>query len=86
MALACILNLLLQILLIVLLIHVVFSWIPRPPEPILPLVRGIDRMLAPVLEPLRRVIPPLRFGSVGLDMSVLILFFVIYILMIIVPC
>lgn len=82
----CILDLLLQVLLIVLLVHVVFSWIPRPPEPILPLVRGIDRLLAPILEPIRRVLPPLQMGGMGLDLSVLVVFFAIYILMFLIPC
>lgn len=65
---------------ILLLIHVVFSWIPRPPEPILPFVRGIDRLLSPILEPIRRVLPPVRMGGMGLDLSVLVVFFGIYIL------
>ncbi|MBW3562630.1 MAG: YggT family protein [Actinobacteria bacterium] len=82
----CILDLLLQVLLIVLLVHVVFSWIPRPPDPILPLVRGIDRLLAPILEPIRRVLPPLQMGGMGLDLSVLVVFFAIYILMFLIPC
>lgn len=73
-------------LLIVLLVHVVFSWIPRPPEPLLPMVRAIDRFLAPVLEPIRRVIPPLRMGGMGLDLSVLVLFFGIIILQGILGC
>lgn len=83
---ACIFELILQILLIVLLIHVVFSWIPRPPEPILPLVRGIDRVLSPILEPIRRVLPPLQMGGMGLDLSILVVFFAIYILMFLIPC
>lgn len=65
---------------ILLLIHVVFSWIPRPPDPLMPMVRGIDRLLSPVLEPIRRVLPPVRMGGMGLDLSVLVLFFGIYIL------
>lgn len=86
MTVACIISLLLQALLILLLVHVVFSWIPRPPEPLLPLVRGIDRLLSPILEPIRRVLPPLRMGGMGLDLSVLVLFFGIYILMFLIPC
>lgn len=78
--------LLLRALLILLLVHVVFSWIPRPPEPLLPVVRGIDRLLSPVLEPIRRVLPPLRMGGMGLDLSVLVLFFGIFILQIILGC
>jgi YggT family protein len=34
------------------------------------LSRGID----PVLTPIRRVLPPLRTGSIGLDLSPLVLF------------
>lgn len=87
MVILCFLDrILLPVLLIVLLIHVVFSWIPRPPEPIMPLVRGVDRLLSPVLEPIRRVLPPLRMGGMGLDLSVLVIFFAIYILMILIPC
>lgn len=65
---------------ILLLLYVIFSWVPSPPEPILPLVRAVDRVVSPVLEPLRRVMPPLRFGGVGLDLSVLVVFFIVVIL------
>lgn len=68
---------LLSAFIILLLVYVVFSWIPRPPEPILPLLRGVDRIVTPVLEPIRRVLPPLRLGGIGLDLSVLVVFFVI---------
>ncbi len=60
-----------------LLVYVVFSWIPRPPEPVLPIVRGIDRIMTPLLEPIRRMLPPLRLGGMGLDLSVIVVFFVI---------
>lgn len=65
---------------LVLILHVVFSWVPRPPEPILPLVRGVRALVEPVAAPLRRVIPPLQLGGVGLDLSILILFFIVLIL------
>ncbi|MGH3443000.1 MAG: YggT family protein [Nitriliruptorales bacterium] len=64
-------------LLILLLVYVVFSWIPRPPEPLLPFVRGLNRVMTPILEPIRRLLPPVRFGGVGLDLSVLVLFFLL---------
>lgn len=66
--------------LVVLILYVVFSWVPRPPEPILPIVRLVNRIVTPVLEPIRRIMPPLRFGGVGLDLSVLVVFIVISIL------
>ena len=64
----------------VLIAHVIFSWVPRPPEPILPLVRFIRSLVEPVAAPLRRAIPPARFGGIGLDLSILILFLVVYLL------
>lgn len=64
----------------VLIAHVVFSWVPRPPEPILPVVRGVRALVEPVAGPLRRVIPPIRFGGMGLDLSILVLFFAVIIL------
>jgi YggT family protein len=64
----------------VLLAHVIFSWIPRPPEPLMPFVLGVRALVEPVAAPLRRVIPPLRLGGIALDLSILILFFGIRIL------
>jgi YggT family protein len=58
----------------VLLAHVIFSWVPRPPEPIMPFVLGVRRLVDPVAAPLRRVIPPLRIGGIALDLSIIILF------------
>lgn len=65
---------------IVLLAHVVFSWVPRPPEPIMPLVRGVRALVEPVAAPLRRLIPPLNAGAMALDLSILVLFFVVILL------
>lgn len=59
----------------VLLLHVIFSWVPRPPEPIMPFVLGVRRLVEPVAAPVRRVLPPLRIGGVGLDLSIIVLFF-----------
>ena len=74
------LILLLNIYLIILLAHVIFSWVPRPPEPIVPLVLGVRRLVEPVAAPIRRVIPPLRLGGVALDLSIIILFIAVRIL------
>lgn len=75
-----ILCLLLDAYWIVLLMHVIFSWVPRPPEPILPLVRGVRALVEPLAAPLRRRIPPLRLGGIGLDLSIIILFVAVIIL------
>lgn len=76
------LCLLLQAYWLVLFLHVILSWVPRPPEPILPLVRGVHRLVEPLAGPLRRRIPPLRLGGVGLDLSIIVLFLIVYILQI----
>jgi YggT family protein len=74
-------TLLLTIYLFVLLLHVIFSWVPRPPEPIVPFVLGVRRLVEPLAAPLRRMIPPLRLGGVGLDLSIIVLFIGVRILM-----
>ena len=66
---------LLQAYLLVLIAHVIFSWVPRPPEPLQPVVAGVRAVTEPVLAPMRRVIPPVRLGGAALDVSILILFF-----------
>ncbi len=52
---------------------VVFSWVPNPPEGLRPVVRGVASLVEPVVAPIRRVLPPLRFGGVALDLSALVL-------------
>ena len=65
---------------ILLIVHVVFSWIPRPPEPLLPVVRGVRRVVDPLLSPLRRVLPPVPLGGIALDLSIIVLFVLIAVL------
>jgi YggT family protein len=47
-------------------------------------VRKVEKVLSsicePVLRPVRRLIPPVRVGGVGLDLSVMIVFVVILVL------
>lgn len=64
----------------VLLAHVIFSWIPRPPEPLRPFVVGVGRLVEPVAGPVRRVLPALRIGGVALDLSILVVFFGVFLL------
>ena len=75
-----ILCLLVNFYFIVLLAYVVFSWVPRPPEPIMPLVRGVRALVEPIAAPLRRLIPPLRAGGVGLDLSIIVVFLIVFLL------
>ena len=74
------LSTLLTVFWFILLLHVIFSWIPRPPKPIVPFVIGVRRIVEPLAAPLRRVIPPLRLGGVALDLSIIVLFLALMIL------
>lgn len=53
--------------------RIVLSWFPQGPGSPLARVEDVLRTLTdPVLEPLRRTIPPLRLGAVALDLSPII--------------
>ena len=63
---------------LVLIVRVVLSWFPINPHGMGATVAGfIYLMTDPVLVPLRRVMPALRIGSVGLDLAPMALFFLI---------
>jgi YggT family protein len=64
----------LGIYIIVMFAYVIFSWVPRPPEPLLPIRLGSAALVDPVLRPLRGVIPPLRLGGIALDLSIIVVF------------
>lgn len=72
--------LLLQLYVLVLIARIVLSWIPSVPEPVAPLANGVRTLTDPVLEPVRRVLPPLRIGMAALDLSPIIVFIGIQIL------
>jgi YggT family protein len=65
---------------IILLVRIILSWVPSLPDPIQPLARGVYAVTDPLLIPLRRMIPPLQMGGLGLDLSPLLLFFGIFVL------
>lgn len=79
------LSTLLTVFWLILLLHVIFSWVPRPPEPIMPFVIGIRRIVEPVAAPLRRLIPPLRLGGIALDLSIIVLFIALMIVRSVIP-
>lgn len=66
---------------IVLFGRIILSWFPISPNSGL---SGIYRFLfvltEPVLAPIRRIIPPIGMGGMGLDLSPLIVFFAIALL------
>ena len=64
----------------VLIVHVVFSWVPRPPEPLMPFVLGIRRLVEPMAAPIRKVLPQPQIGMVRLDLSIIVLFLGLFLL------
>ncbi len=71
---------LLLLYLLVLIGRIILSWVPSPPEPLLPVVRLLAKLTDPVLVPLRNVLPPVRIGAAALDLSPLVVYFGISIL------
>jgi YggT family protein len=56
----------------------VLSWFPiTPGTPLETLARILERLTEPVLRPVRRILPPVRVGGMGLDLSFLVVFFVL---------
>ena len=51
-------------------------------SPVIKVQRVLTSLVEPVLRPIRRVIPVARVGGVGLDLSVLIVFLVIQVILI----
>lgn len=72
--------------------HVLLSWALvagfRPPidGPVRAVVDGLDTVTRPVLGPLRGMLPALRLGGVGIDLSVLVAFIGIAILQSLIGC
>lgn len=73
---------------LVLIGRVVFDWIRmfardwRPHGAVLLVAEPVYTLTEPPLRALRKVIPPLRVGAVSLDLSFMVLFFVVYLLLI----
>lgn len=91
-ALAGVLCAAVTILSLLLLVKVLVSWAFvfgfRPPVagPVRWLLDLLDDVTEPLLRPLRRLIPPVRAGGVGLDLSVLIAFVILAVLRIALNC
>lgn len=77
-----VLILILQIYFYAVLAWVILSWIPTSSEHPLGKVNVfLDRIIYPVILPLRRVIPPLRLGGGMLDLSPIVLLIGLQLLM-----
>jgi YggT family protein len=72
---------LLDAYLIIMFARIIMSWFPISPGSGLASVYSfLYTLTEPVLAPIRRVIPPLGMGGMGLDLSPLVVFFGITIL------
>lgn len=75
------LILLLQVYLFAVIAWIILSWIRVSPDhPVAKVSVFLDRIIYPVILPLRRVIPPLRLGGGLLDLSPIVLIIAIQIL------
>ena len=73
--------------LIVLFARIVLSWFPISPGGTMAQIFSfLYTITEPVLGPIRRVIPPVGMGGMGLDLSPIIVIFGIYILQSILGC
>ena len=87
---ATVLYFLLTIFLWLLLIRLVVDWVQvfarswSPKGPVLVVLEVVYSATDPPIKALRRVIPPLRIGSISLDLSFIIVMIVAYMLLYIV--
>ena len=75
------LIILLQVYLYAVIAWIILSWIRVSPDhPVARVSVFLDRIIYPILLPLRRLIPPLRLGGGLLDLSPIVLIIAIQIL------
>ena len=74
---------LLQLYLIVIFVRVILSWFPISPDsPIASIYRFVYAITEPVLGPIRRVMPGVGFGGMGLEFSPIIVLLVLQLFLI----
>lgn len=77
MSVLSILAYLVEAYVLVLIARALLSWIPtRPGSPLHPVVRALDKVTEPVLRPVRRILPPIRAGGMGIDLSIIVVIIV----------
>jgi YggT family protein len=75
----------LWIFLLILIAYSILSWLTMSgrlnyDSPVFKIQRVLGSICEPVLRPVRKLIPPVQVGGVGIDLSVLIVFLVITVL------
>ncbi|MFP3901162.1 MAG: YggT family protein [Acidimicrobiia bacterium] len=74
MAIVCIA---IQLYLLILFVRIIMSWFPPTPGTTYASIFDVfGRLTEPVLAPLRQMIPPVRLGAAGLDLSPIVVFIV----------
>jgi len=71
---------LLQLFLLALLARIVLSWFPATGGVLDGIQRFLFRITEPVLAPVRAVLPPVRLGAMALDLSPIVVFIVLQLL------
>lgn len=82
-----IIVLILELFLLVLFAYSILSWVIAAghssyDSPVQKIQNVLAAICEPVLRPVRRLIPPVRVGGVGIDLSVMIVFLVILVVLI----
>ena len=62
---------------LVLIVRIILSWVRSVPEPIQPIANAVFAVTDPVLRPVRGLLPPVRLGAAALDLSPIIVFLVL---------
>ncbi len=72
-----ILAYLIELYVVLLIARALLSWFPvRPGSAFESVVHGLDVITEPILRPIRRILPPVRVGGMGLDLSVIVVILV----------
>ncbi len=71
-----------QAYIVLLFVRLILSWFPTNPwSPWAKVVRALAAITDPVLVPIRRIIPPMRVGAMAVDLSPIIVFLALEILL-----
>ena len=82
-----IICLLITVYVVVIVVRIVLTWFPLDPDGGMATVAGFLFIITdPVLAPLRRALPPVRLGSVALDLSPIIVLIGLQVLQVVIGC
>ncbi|MHB8294170.1 MAG: YggT family protein [Acidimicrobiales bacterium] len=77
----------LRIYVVLILARVILSYFPLTPGSVFLSIDGLLRKVTePVLSPVRRVLPPVGVGGMGLDLAPLVVILVVYLVLLPIVC